>query len=93
MKIDWSKWSFKISNDWNESIIAFNSETGKSIHMGTLKNTKYLDDPARTIKEAVKEMIREAETQDQIRTWIDTQLPVEDNLDYIENEAEKRGLI
>jgi hypothetical protein len=93
MKIDWLKWSFTISDNWADDVTIHNSETGENIFVGSFRNIKYLDDPAKTIKETVKEKIEEVLTQRQIKEWRGKQISVEDNLDYIENEAEKRGLI
>jgi hypothetical protein len=93
MKIDWSEWYFQISADWSENITATNSKTGASVFLGNLDKLKCGDDPAKVIKERVKEKISRWYNDEQIREWKGKTIPVEDNLDYIENEAEKRGLI
>lgn len=93
MKIDYSQWTFKISGDWDENVLLQNTITGDIVNVGRLNKFKDGDDPAAIIKLRVKELLLEHCINEQIREWKNKSIPVEDNLDYIENEAQKRGLI
>jgi hypothetical protein len=93
MKIDWSKWTFTINENWTDNAIAMNSETGVHVNLGKLEKFKNEDNIPQVIKEKVKEGIRKCYIEEQIKIWKGQTIPVEDNLDYIENEAEKRGLV
>jgi hypothetical protein len=91
--IDWSKWTFHIRDDWDETVTARNDEKNISIFIGNFKDVEYKDDAAQAIKEAVKNAIRKWYISEQLKQWKGQTIPVEDNLDYIENEAKRRGLV
>jgi hypothetical protein len=95
MKIDWSKWSFIVdASIWSEVVTAINKSEYIAINVsGFNKHIEYSDNAVKCIKEAVKKCIRQYYVEQQLKKWSGQTIAVEDNLDYIENEAERRGLI
>lgn len=93
MKIDWSKWTFKVSDVWSTDIIIVNKSDDTYLRMNIKPPTVAIDDVDKYIKEQCKIQIAASLVNSRLRQLHDKTLPVEDNLDYIENEAEKRGLI
>lgn len=91
MKIDWSEWfmepkdGFMYITNPSKSISLFES-------IPHAKGTCDIDDPSKWLKDYCKNIIRNYAVQLQLQEWNNKSIPVEDNLDYVENEAERRGL-
>jgi hypothetical protein len=108
MKIDWSKWYFRpqeqtdaqgnkyfsgtilLSNP-SENVTYFYYLFGDDDFNKTALSAP--DDALKLIKEYCKREIRRNIVNFELNRLAGQQLPIEDNLDYIENEAERRGLI
>jgi 23S rRNA G2445 N2-methylase RlmL len=92
--IDWSKWTFTVENGWSGIIHAVNASENTTVNVSNFnKHIKYTDDAAKCIKDAIKKAIRQHYVDKQLENWKGQTLPVEDNLDYIENEPQRRGLV
>jgi hypothetical protein len=95
MKIDYSKWVIKINDNDFTNIELINTETNEKTwqYFGNLDKKDIGEDPLKFIKLECKKRIKEMEVWGQLNRLRGKQIQVEDNLDYIENEAERRGLI
>jgi len=99
MKIDYSKWYFTPTSNgqyFSGLLKIFNpAENIELSHYvyGSKGSLDPTDDPLKHIKEVCKLEIRNWYLNREYDKLVDQKIPIEDNLDYVENEAEKRGLI
>lgn len=95
MRIDYSKWIITFRGSDGTSISIENHLEGVTlwIYFNSLSDSVPGDDPIQHIKELAKIEIRKHYLKQQLMKLSNKTLQVEDNLDYIENEAERRGLI
>ena len=95
MKIDFSKWIIVPQQD-TYSLSVENPTEGTKLFVGLNYLMQELDDvkdPMLFLKKLAKRAIIQHYLSAQTQYLVGKQIAVEDNLDYIENEAEKRGLL
>lgn len=94
MKIDFSKWIIVPLDTYNVSIE--NPSEGVKIACGLSYESSKLDnydDPLKFIKDHAKRQILLYYINSQLIYHTGKSISVEDNLDYVEKEAERRGLV
>jgi hypothetical protein len=98
MKIDWSKWVFVARRDstgfWVSDGCVENHTDNIFIPISFKEQDKNIDTDNidKWIKEQCKNEIRKYHIDKRLKELKDQQIPIEDNLDLIENEVERRGI-
>jgi hypothetical protein len=96
MKIDYSTWIICVKDDSGLYVNIEKPSEGIVLYanMDVYTHAPGMtgDDPIKYIKELAKKTIKHYYVQQQMKYLNGKQISVEDNLDYIENEAERRGL-